>query len=44
VRKVIARFGGERAGKGGNAGLVLITGGSEIRQPLVCEGIAPGAL
>jgi len=43
VRKVIARFGGERAGKGGNAGLVLITGGSEIRQGLICDGVAPGA-
>ncbi len=44
VRKVVARFGGERAGKGGNAGLVLIIGGSEIRQPLVCAEIAPGGL
>ena len=43
VRKLIARFDGERAGKGPNAGLALITSGSEIRQPLFCDGIAPAA-
>ena len=49
VRKLIARFDAERAGKGkapredGRAGLVLISGGSEIRQPITCDGIAPTA-
>ncbi|MEO5732038.1 MAG: hypothetical protein ABI134_11035, partial [Byssovorax sp.] len=49
VRKLIARFDTERAGKGkapskeSRAGLVLITGGSEIRQPLTCDGIALSA-
>ena len=47
ARKLVARFGAERAGKGTTAvkgpgaALLAITPGSEIRQPLVCDGIAP---
>jgi hypothetical protein len=40
ARKLIALFGGPRAAKGSTASLVAITGGSEIRQPLVCDGVA----
>ncbi len=40
ARKVIALFGNPRAAKGPTAALVAITGGSEIRQPLTCDGIA----
>ncbi len=51
VRKLIARFGAAFAGKGStrpssqdsHAGLVLITPGSEIRQPITCDGLAPAA-
>jgi hypothetical protein len=51
VRKLIARFDAGPAGKGSrrpssqdsHAGLVLITPGSEIRQPITCDGLVPAA-
>ena len=51
VRKLIARFGAGLGGKGSkkpsskdsHAGLVLITPGSEIRQPITCDGLVPAA-
>ena len=50
ARKLVARFGAERAGKGTKPGkgpgaaLVEITAGSELRQPVVCDGVGPAAL
>lgn len=49
TRKLVARFGAAGAGKGtkatrgASAALVAITAGSEIRQPLRCDGIGPSA-
>jgi hypothetical protein len=50
ARRLIARFGAghagkaTRAGKGAGATLVEIAAGSELRQPIGCDGIGPAAL
>lgn len=50
ARRLIARFGAEPAGKGArsargvSAALVEIAAGSELRQPILCDGIGPAAV